>query len=116
MGYYSGSGVTSGGASEVNVFAYYMAWGAMHTIYQRRTSETVRKSGVALSTAKGSEGVVNMSDHQFASGQADAYLALQSKGSKTSHSYSQIANSNLYELNSTTETFAVKKDSGGWQT
>ena len=116
MGYYSGDGVTTGGASEVTAFAYYKVWGSTHTIYQRRTSATVRKSGVSKTTAQAAEGTVSLSDHQFASGQADAYLALQSKGSKTSCTYSQIGDSNLYELNTTTEAFAVKKDSGSWQT
>ena len=116
MGYYTGSGVTTGGSSEVTVFAYYWAWGASHTIYQRRTSETVRKSGVDKATAKANEGTISMSDHQFDQGQADYYYASQCKGSKTAHTYTQISDSNLYELNTTAETFAVKKDSGSWQT
>ena len=116
MGYYSGNGETTSGGSEILNFARYVAWGQVHNIYQRRTSATVRKNGVSLSTAQGVEGSHNMSDCQFASGQADAYLAIASKGTKSSTSYSQITGSNLYELNVTTDTYAIKKDSGGWQT
>ena len=116
MGYYSGNGETTGGGSDITIFATYIAWGTPHTIYQRRNSATTRKNGVSLATAQGTEGNISMSDHEFQPGYADRYLAVLSKGTKSTVTYSQISGSNLYELDVTTDNYAVKKDSGSWQT
>lgn len=113
MGYYTGSGVVSGGGSNVSVF--WTGWGAypdtsMHTVYQRVESSTNTRNGVSLETAQGEHGDANMQSHSFNGG-----LPIPAaKGTRSSVQYSQINGSNLYALSVTTETVAVKLDNGSW--
>jgi len=119
MGYYSGSGVVAGGGDQINQFGSLVYNGA-HVVYQRTVSETKRYAGVSLRVAKGetahggttfvSSCTVKTSTFPF----ANLYPFVGCRGSRTDVSYSQIADSNLYEVNVTTSAMSAKGDNGNW--
>ena len=113
MGYYTGTGVTSGGGSTVAAFESRI-WDGYHTAFQKKTTVVNRKPGVSLATAQAAEGSVNMSHHTFGSGFLTRTY-FNCKGTQVNVSYSQIGESNLYELTTTTDTIQVKEDNGAWQ-
>jgi len=112
MGYYSGNGVTSGGGSNCAPFQTYM-WGGFHTVYQRTTSTVTRKSGVSLEVAQNEVGSCNLSSNTFYIG-SSWYNSFNCKGTRKNVSYSQIGDTNLYELTITNETIQAKMDNGSW--
>ena len=112
MGYYTGSGETSGGGSTVSLYEHFI-WNGAHNVYQRTQSTTTRKSGVSLQTAKDEKGEINMQTHQFTWG-SNWYWSPNCKGTRKQVSYSQINGSNLYELSITDESIQAKLDNGGW--
>lgn len=113
MGYYTGSGETTGGGSEVSLLAVWYIWGNENNIYQQRTYTTVRKAGVSLATAQAAGSEASMTGNRFSSGLA-WYFAQSCKGWKTTRSYSQINGSNLYELTETREQLKVRLNNNGW--
>ena len=113
MGYYNGSGVTSGGGSTVTPFESRI-WYGYHTAYQKRTSTVNRKLGVSLATAQQAEGSSSLNHHTFVNGMITRTY-FNCKGSETQVSYSQIGDSNLYELTTTTTDINVREDNGAWQ-
>lgn len=115
MGYYNGSGVTTSGGKSVSVHESFVWYGA-HNIYQMHDTTTVSYRGVSLATAKSKAGgTISMSAHQFVwSNGAFYHWSPNCKGSQTSVSYSQIGDSNLYEVHVTTDVIKAKLDDGGW--
>ena len=115
MGYYTGTGVTSGGGKSTRTLKSFYEWGSF-AIRQTTVSETRRLPGVSLSTARSS---VQSSDNNdalsavtggFGTG---AWIIFDAEGTKKIVSYSQIGDSNLYELNITTETLSAYKSNTG---
>lgn len=112
MGYYTGSGVVTGGGSSPSIFEHFV-WMGSHNVYQLTDATTVKRNGVSLATAQAEKGNTNMQDYRFTYG-SSWYVAMNCKGTRKIVSYSQIGGSNLYELTVTTETVKAKLDSGGW--
>lgn len=112
MGYYTGAGVTSGGGSTVSTLESRF-WYGFHTVFQQKTTVVTRKPGVSLQTAKAEQSSINMQNYSFSSnGGTRNYF--NCKGSQVNVSYSQIGDSNLYELTITSDTIKVKEDNGAW--
>lgn len=112
MGYYTGAGVTSGGGSTVGVFEQFVWFGA-HNVYQKTTSTVTRKSGVSLSTAKSMESECNMSSYQFTWG-ASWHWSLNCKGNQRNVHYSQMGDTNLYEMTIENDSIQARLDNGNW--
>ena len=112
MGYYTGNGVTTSGGSSVSPFETRI-WYGVHTCYQRKTTTVNRRAGVSLSTAQAAKGSSDLKEHTFGSGNTRTYF--NCKGTVVNVSYSQIGDSNLYELVTTTDQLEAREDNGGWQ-
>ena len=115
MGYYSGSGETTGGGSVVTLRSTGPAVGGAYYTFQRTTTVVTAKNGVSLATAQAESGDMNLTYWQWPGGAVEAAC----RGTKESVSYSQINGSNLYALQITNETIQVRGKQGsydsGWQ-
>lgn len=109
MGYYTGSGVVVGGSESGRTLKSFYEWGAF-AIRQKTVSSTVRKPGVSLATAQAEHSADNLTAVSGGSGSL-AWIIFDAEGTRKVVSYSQIADSNLYELNITTETLSAWKSS-----
>lgn len=110
MGYYSGNGVTSGGGSTTSLRSTGPAVGGAFYVYQRVKSEVNTKNGVSLETAKAAQGDINMNYWQWPGGMVEPGC----RGTRSSATYSQISDSNLYTLQVTTETIQVRGKQGSY--
>ena len=113
MGYYNGSGVTTGGGAVVTPFESRI-WYGYHTAFQKRRTKVNRKLGVSLATAEAADGSSSLAHHTFTQGMVTRTY-FNCKGTDVQVSYSQIGDSNLYELTTTTTTIQVREDNGAWQ-
>ena len=111
MGYYGGNGVVSGGGEQVSQFGSLVYNGA-HIVYQKTVSTVTKKAGVSLATAQAAHGACTLKSSTFSF--ANLYPFVGCRGTKTDVSYSQIADSNLYELDVTESTMSAKGDDGNW--
>ena len=115
MGYYSGSGETTGGGSVVTLRSTGPAVGGAYYIFQRTTTTVTQKNGVRLTTAQDESGDMSLNYWQWPGGAVEAAC----RGTKKSVSYSQINGSNLYALQITNETIEVRGKQrtydSGWQ-
>lgn len=102
MGYYTGNGIVSGGVTSTRSLKSFYEWGS-HAVRQRSSTTTVKKPGVSLETARAAQASDNLTAVSGGSGDL-AWIIFDAEGTKTSASYSQIGDSNLYELVITTET------------
>lgn len=109
MGYYTGNGVETGGGSSTRTLKSFFEWGA-HAVRQTSTVVTVKKSGVSLETAKATRAIDNLTNVSGGSGSL-AWIIYDAEGTKTTASYSQIGDSNLYDLVVTTETLQARLSS-----
>lgn len=105
MGYYSGSGVVVGGSESGRTLKSFYEWGAF-AIRQKTVSSTLRKPGVALSTAQAEHSADDLTAVNGGSGNL-AWIIFDAEGTRKIVSYAQIGDSNLYELNITTETLSA---------
>ena len=112
MGYYTGSGVTSSGGESVSIAETFVFYGA-HNVYQNTVSTVTRKSGVSLGTAQNEHSTINMNVNQFTWGSASHWTP-NAYGTRKDVSYSQIGDSNLYDLIVTNSTIKCKMDNGEW--
>ena len=112
MGYYNGSGCVAGGGSTVSLFEHFI-WYGTHNVYQLTDSVTTRKGGVSKATAQAEKGSIDMQTHQFTWGSA-WHWSPNCKGRKKDVTYSQISDSNLYELTITEDVIKAKLDNGAW--
>lgn len=112
MGYYTGSGVVTGGGSAVSVHEQFIWFGA-HNIYQLATSVVTVRNGVSLATAQSERGSCDMSPHRFTWG-SNFKWSMNCKGTSRSVSYTQLGGSNLYALTVTDSTMQAKLDDQGW--
>lgn len=110
MGYYTGSGSTSGGGSSVSLRSSGPAVGGAYYTYQRTTSETNTRNGVSLATAQAEKSDMNLNYWQWPGGAIEPAC----RGTRKSVSYSQINGSNLYSLQVTNETIQVRGKQGSY--
>lgn len=101
MGYAAGSEViTSGGESTRTLKSFY-EWGAF-AIRQKSVVTTKKYTGVSLATCQSYHASDNLTAINGGSGSL-AWIIFDAEGTKTTVSYSQIGDSNLYDLTITTE-------------
>ena len=112
MGYYTGNGVTSGGGEEISI-AQTALVGEVLNVFRKDVRSVVRKSGVSLADAKASHSSMTSSKAQLWDG-AWFFWVASAKGTKKDVTYSQIGDSNLYELNESTDVFTSKLNNGAW--
>ena len=116
MGYYTGNGVVTGGGSVVSLRSSGPAVGGAYYTYQRINSTVTTKNGVSLATAQAAAGDMSLNYWQWPGGAVEP----ASRGTRSSVQYSQINGSNLYQLQTTSESIAVRGKQGtydsGWQT
>ena len=110
MGYYTGSGSTSGGGSSVSLRASGPDVGGAYYIYQRTISEMNTRNGVSLAIAQAEQGDMNLNYWQWPGGRIEPSC----RGTRKSVSYSQINGSNLYSLQVTNETIQVRGKQGSY--
>lgn len=101
MGYYSGGGVVTGGSESGRTLKSFYEWGAF-AIRQKCVSSTLRKPGVSLATAQAERSADNLTAVSGGSGNL-SWIIFDAEGTRKTVTYSQIGDSNLYELNITTE-------------
>lgn len=109
MGYYSGSGVVTGGGETSRTLKSFYEWGAF-CIRQKSVFSTTVKAGVSLATAQDQHSSENLTAVSGGSGNL-AWIIFDAEGTRTTVSYSQINESNLYELSATTETLSAWQSS-----
>lgn len=114
MGYYNGSGVVGGGGTRIDVLEAFPYYGTHH-IHQKVKTVNTRFPGVSLATAQdpSNDGWCVMHTFEAQVGWG-TYYAVDAYGTKRSSSYSQIGDSQLYELVVTDETYQANLDSGAW--
>ena len=115
MGYYTGSGVVSGGGKSSRTLKSFYEWGAF-AVRQTSVSETTRLPGVSLTKAR--EAVDSNHNNDALSAVTGgtgnmAWIIYDAEGTEKRVSYSQIGDSNLYELNITTETLSAYQSNTG---
>lgn len=115
MGYYTGSGVTSNGGESTRTLRTWAILGAGNpmSVRQKTVTSVNRKSGVSLETAKANHTTESLTTVYGGSGLL-AWIIFDAEGTRTIVGYSQIGDSNLYELTTTTETYSAwrSNDSG----
>lgn len=109
MGYYTGNGVVSGGGENTRTLKSFYEWGAF-AIRQKSVYSTNTKPGVSLTTAQGTHATDNLTAVNGGSGTL-AWIIYDAEGTRTTINYMQISESNLYELNVTTETLSAWQSS-----
>ena len=112
MGYYTGNGVVSGGAEEISI-AQTALVGEVLNVFRKDVRSVVRKSGVSLATAQAAHASMTSQKAQLWDGSWFFWVA-SAKGTKKDVTYSQIGDSNLYELNITNETLSCSDDGTTW--
>lgn len=116
MGYYTGDGiVTSGGSTPSSGGSYSLPRYGGRGFLKKMTRTTVRKfPGVSLDTAQGKTGTNNMVARAAWESDTNGYfydvIFPDCSGSTTGYQYSQIGDSNLYELVKTETTVSVTVD------
>lgn len=110
MGYYRGSGVTSGGSSVPALTRTGPEFGGAYYVYQRTNATVTRMSGVSLDTAKSMQGDSALNFWQWPGGAVEPGC----RGWRREVSYSQIGDSNLYELTVTEEQIQVRGRQGAY--
>lgn len=107
MGYYNGSGVISGGGENYSVLrTFAILGGGSFKVSQKNVFVNRRMSGVSLQQAQEKHESHDLHAVYGGSGTL-AWIVFDAKGTKMIPSYSQIGESNLYELNITEETLTA---------
>lgn len=109
MGAYTGNGIVTGGGESTRTLKTFYEWGSF-AVRQKCVSVTTTYRGVEKATAQGMHGSDNLSAIEGGSGNL-AWIIFDAEGTKTTVSYSQIADSNLYEVNVTVETLSAWQSS-----
>ena len=109
MGYYTGNGMTSSGGELTRALKSFYEWGSF-AIRQKSIYSTNTKPGVSLATAQAAHASDNLTAVSGGSGSLE-WIIFDAEGTRTTVNYSQINGSNLYELNTTTETLSAWKSS-----
>lgn len=107
MGYYTGSGIASGGTSSTKTLkTFAIMGGGSFSVRQKSVSHSIKMPGVSLEYAKSKSGSDNLSAVTGGSGSL-SWIIFDAEGTRTTTSYTQISDSNLYELTETTETLTA---------
>lgn len=109
MGYYTGSGVTTGGGESTRQFGS-LVYGGAHIVMQKTVSTVTKRSGVSLETAKAEKSSLSLATKTFS--WANIYPWVGCCGTSKDVSYSQIEGSNLYELTINNKTMTASGDGG----
>ena len=121
MGYYTGTGVITGGSETVHPLQLVLFDGIYHAIDQKTRTKTTVKRGVRRETAIGASGSQNISNYviyKLVTGENSSYseyVVPSCMGTKTDVSFSQINGSNLYELAETETRLQIRDNGGSWQ-
>ena len=116
MGYYTGSGIVSSGGSSPSSGGSYMLpkYGGRGFLKKMTKTTTTRYPGVSLTTASGSTGANNMVARAAWESDSTGYfydvIFPDCSGNTTAYQYSQIGDSNLYELVKTETQVSVTVD------
>lgn len=111
MGYYTGSGVVVGGGEKYSTLrTFAILGGGSFKVTQKNVFSTVRSSGVSLSTAQNSKASENLTNVNGGSGNL-AWIVFDANGTRVTPSYSRIGDSNLFDLDVTTETLTASQKS-----
>ncbi|MBQ1429618.1 MAG: hypothetical protein IIZ06_08110 [Kiritimatiellae bacterium] len=110
MGYYTGTGTTSGGGSSVSLRSSGPAVGGAFYTYQRTETAVTVRNGVSLEAAQADKSDMNLNYWQWPGGAIEPAC----RGTRRNVSYSQINNSNLYALTITAETIQVRGKQGSY--
>ena len=115
MGYYTGSGVVTGGGSVVNLRSTGPSIAGAYYTYNRTKTTVTTRNGVSLATAQDAQGTMDMSYYQYPS-TSPVYGTVEPgcKGTRTAVSYSQISGSNLYSLTVTSDIIHFRGKVGTW--
>ena len=114
MGYYNGNGVTSGGGETTSLMRTGPSPQGAYYLYQRVKSTVTTKNGVNLTTTQAERADMSMNYWTWPGGLVEPGC----RGTKKSVQYSQISESNLYQLAITNEVVQVRGKVGtydsGW--
>lgn len=107
MGYYTGNGVVSGGGENYSVLrTFAILGGGSFKVSQKNVFVNRRMSGVSLQQAQEKHESHDLHSVYGGTGSL-AWIVFDANGTKMIPSYSQIGESNLYELNITEETLTA---------
>lgn len=107
MGYYTGNGVVSGGGESYSVLrSFAILGGGSFKVSQKNVFVNRRKSGVSLQQAQAEHESHDLHAVYGGSGSL-AWIVFDAKGTRKTPTYSQIGDSNLYELNISEETLTA---------
>ena len=112
MGYYNGTGVTSGGSENISV-AQTLLVGTTLNVFRKDVVSTNRKSGVSLNTAQSSHCSISSTNGDLHWGNWTVPMPNRN-GTIVNASYSKLGDSNLYELVTETYEFHHKLNSSNW--
>lgn len=121
MGYYTGTGVVTGGSNVISLNDTVLSGG---TLVRERMTKTVVlvKNGVSLAAVQGATPTCEMRCGDLTCG-SYVWPTPQASGNIVNFHYVQIAGSNLYQLVQNTEKFQMRLcakngagvlDKGGW--
>ena len=115
MGYYTGSGVVTGGSKTIRPIKN-LWWYGSHALLQKSEVQIKKYPGLPLTASSGTSvaslsASSNLLPVTDGSGSA-AWVLYDVRGTRTSVSYSQISDSNLFEVVVTDEDLKVKYASG----
>lgn len=106
MGYYTGSGIVSGGGEKyATLRTFAILGGGSFKVIQKSVYSTTKKSGVSLETARAAHASENLTNVNGGSGTL-AWIVFDANGTRSTPTYSKIGDSNLYELNTLDETLS----------
>ena len=108
MGFYTGDGVVTAGGESYNTLKNFYYFAAFSVLQKCRSTTTV-KHGVSLQTAQAETASSNLQPVATANN-TDA-IVWNANGTRKSVSYSQIGDSNLYDLTIVEETFTASRAS-----
>lgn len=103
MGYAAGTSVTTSGGESTRTLKSFYEWGAF-AIRQKAVTSSVKMSGVSLATCLSYHASDDLTAVSGGSG-SGAWIIYDAEGTRVTVSYSQIGDSNLYDLIVTTETY-----------
>ena len=107
MGYYNGNGVVAGGGESYQTLrTFAILGGGSFKVSQKTVYETRRKSGVSLEQAKAEHESHDLHAIYGGTG-AFAWIVFDANGTRKTPAYTQIGDSNLYELTITDETLTA---------
>lgn len=116
MGYYTGTGIVASGGSVPSSGGAFMLpkYGGRGFLKKTTTTTVTKFPGVSLATAQGNTGVNNMVARAAWESDSTGYfydvVFPDCSGNSTSYTYTQISDSNLYEVIKTETTVTVAVD------